>query len=143
MIWNYFKISYRSLVRQKTYSLINISGLALGLASFILISVWIINELQYDQFHEKKDRIFRLNTVGINYFDNSVTPSSSWRLGPALTETYSEIESYSRLWPWSRSLVKYNDKVFIWLIRHSSQSSHFHSNMGHRIKHLPISTRLY
>ena len=58
MIENFFKIAFRNLFKNKAFSLINISGLAVGMASAILILLWIQNELSYDQFHEKKDRIY-------------------------------------------------------------------------------------
>jgi ABC-type antimicrobial peptide transport system permease subunit len=58
MLKNYFKITFRNLLRNKSFSIINISGLAIGMASAILILLWIQNEVSYDQFHEKKDRIY-------------------------------------------------------------------------------------
>ena len=58
MINNYFKIAIRNLYRNKGFSFINILGLAIGMASAILILLWIYHEVSYDQFHEKKDRIY-------------------------------------------------------------------------------------
>lgn len=58
MIKNFFKVAWRNLLRNKGFSFINISGLAIGMASAILIMLWIKHELSYDQFHEKKDRIY-------------------------------------------------------------------------------------
>ena len=58
MLKNYLKIALRNLRRSKIFSFINITGLAVGMASAILILLWIQNELSYDQFHEKKDRIY-------------------------------------------------------------------------------------
>ena len=58
MIKNYLKIAFRNLLRNKAFSIINISGLAIGMASAILILLWIKNEVSYDQFHEKKQRIY-------------------------------------------------------------------------------------
>ncbi|MFY0652865.1 MAG: ABC transporter permease [Cyclobacteriaceae bacterium] len=57
---NYFKISYRNFFRQKVYSSINVAGLAVGLACFILIFLYIRDELSYDKFHSKSNRIYRL-----------------------------------------------------------------------------------
>jgi ABC-type antimicrobial peptide transport system permease subunit len=57
MFTNYFKVTWRNLFRHKSFSLVNISGLAIGMASAILILLWIQNEFSYDQFHAKKDRI--------------------------------------------------------------------------------------
>ncbi|MGN6438670.1 MAG: ABC transporter permease [Agriterribacter sp.] len=58
MIKNFFKIAWRNMLRNKGFSLINIAGLSIGMASAILIILWIQNEVSYDQFHEKKDRIY-------------------------------------------------------------------------------------
>lgn len=58
MLKNYFKVAFRNLLRNKAFSVINISGLAIGMASAMLILLWIQNEVSYDQFHKKKDRIY-------------------------------------------------------------------------------------
>jgi hypothetical protein len=58
MLRNYFKIAWRNLLHNKAFSAINISGLAIGMASAILILLWIQNEVSYDKFHEKKERIY-------------------------------------------------------------------------------------
>ena len=52
MLQTYFKLAYRSIVKDKAYSFINITGLAVGLASSILILLWVQNETSYDKFHE-------------------------------------------------------------------------------------------
>mgnify|MGYP006291573855 CR=1 FL=1 len=109
MFKNYLKISLRNIAHQKGYAVINILGLAIGVACFILISLWVFDELSYDRFHVKKDRIFRVNT---NSPDFGLVTSSSWRLGPIMKAEYPEVENYTRVWPWARSLVKYKDKVF-------------------------------
>ncbi|CAN5258361.1 ABC transporter permease [soil metagenome] len=58
MIKNFLKIAYRNLVRNKGFSFINIAGLAVGMASAIIILLWIQSELSYDNFQQKKDRIY-------------------------------------------------------------------------------------
>ena len=60
MLKNYFKIAVRSLVKNSTYSFINIGGLAVGLASSILILLWVAHEYSYDRFHENYNNIYRL-----------------------------------------------------------------------------------
>jgi putative ABC transport system permease protein len=60
MIKNFFKIAYRNLVRSKGFSFINITGLAIGMAAAILIMLWIQSEVNYDGFHEHKDRIYQV-----------------------------------------------------------------------------------
>lgn len=58
MLKNFFKIAYRNLLRNKGFSFINITGLAIGMASSMLVLIWINNEINFDDFHEKKDRIY-------------------------------------------------------------------------------------
>jgi putative ABC transport system permease protein len=58
MIKNFFKVAWRNLLRNKAFSFINISGLSIGMAAAILIMLWIQSEINYDQFHEKKPRIY-------------------------------------------------------------------------------------
>ncbi|NNV56924.1 FtsX-like permease family protein [Panacibacter sp. KCS-6] len=60
MIKNYFTIAFRNLFKNKGFSIINITGLAVGMASAVLILLWIQNEVSYDQFHENKDRIYEM-----------------------------------------------------------------------------------
>ncbi|HEY9194948.1 MAG TPA: ABC transporter permease, partial [Mucilaginibacter sp.] len=61
MIRTYFKLAYRNLIKDKAYSIINISGLAIGLAASILILLWVQNETSYDKFHENAARLYRIN----------------------------------------------------------------------------------
>ena len=60
MLKNYFRTAIRNILRHKGYSAINISGLAIGLASSIFILLWVRNELSYDKFHANADHIFRI-----------------------------------------------------------------------------------
>ncbi|MEO6305203.1 MAG: ABC transporter permease, partial [Bacteroidia bacterium] len=60
LINNYLKIAARNLLRNKFYSLINIFGLAIGIACFVLTVLFIIDELSYETFHSKHERIYRV-----------------------------------------------------------------------------------
>ena len=60
MLKNFFKVAYRNLLRNKGISAINITGLAIGMASAILILLWIQNEVSYDKFHKNKNRIYEV-----------------------------------------------------------------------------------
>ena len=57
MFKNYLKVAFRNLFRNKVFSIINISGFAIGMASAILILLWIRDELSYDRFHKNPDRL--------------------------------------------------------------------------------------
>ncbi len=61
MIRNYFLFSFRMMLRQKLFSIISLTGLSLGFASFLLIVLYLQFQYSYDQFHERKDRIYRVN----------------------------------------------------------------------------------
>jgi putative ABC transport system permease protein len=74
MIKNYFKIAFRNITRHKAYSLINISGLAIGMACSILILLWVQHELSYDRFHKNADHIFRI-TCNASDFKAAVNPA--------------------------------------------------------------------
>ncbi len=72
MIKNYIKIALRNIKRHKGYSLINIAGLAIGIACCILILLWVQDELSYDRFHENAGDIYRV-IQDINFTDHSTT----------------------------------------------------------------------
>ena len=109
MIANYLKIMKRNLLKNKGFSLINIIGLSLGIACFILISMWVTNEISYDKFHKNIDRLYRVNTILPN---GKILPNSSLKLGEEMQLRYPEIESYTNFIPWARSLLRYKDKSY-------------------------------
>src|ERR1700732_862867 len=74
MLKTYLKIAYRNLIRHKAYSIINISGLAIGMAASILILLWVQNELSYDRFHKNADQIYRI-TCDASDFKAAVNPA--------------------------------------------------------------------
>ena len=68
MFNNYLKIAFRNLFRQKAYSIINIFGLALGLAACILVGLCIWQDFNYDNYHQNGDNIYRVNAKTIRSF---------------------------------------------------------------------------
>ena len=84
MLTNYLKIAWRNLIRNKTFSAINITGLALGMATCLLIGLYVLHELSYDRFHDKADRIvrvtFRANMNGNKINEASVMPPTAQTL---------------------------------------------------------------
>ncbi|UII19449.1 ABC transporter permease [Fulvivirga ligni] len=110
MLKNYIKIAFRSIVKQKTFSLINIIGLAFGLTCAILISLWVRDELAYDQFHEKGDRLF-LTVSEIKIGDEtSYWKAVPFALGPVLSEQINDIEQTCRKSSAVARLFSYEDK---------------------------------
>ena len=119
MIRNYFKTAWRNIVKQKAYSMINIVGLAIGLAACILILQYVSFELSYENFHEKKDRIYRVQQ---DRYDNGKL-STQWAAGAyaagnMFKESIPEIEEYVKLVRRSEAITEVNneplkiDKVF-------------------------------
>ncbi|WP_189631370.1 ABC transporter permease [Roseivirga thermotolerans] len=105
MFKNYLKISIRSLLKQKFYSFINISGLALGLAACLLIVLYISHELSYDKYHKDIDRVYRV----ANGQSGNWTPA---RLGAQMKADFPEVEEVARInGPFSQTF-KVGDKIF-------------------------------
>lgn len=96
MFFNYLKVSWRSLRRGKGFSAINIIGLAIGMASAIIILLWIQNEVSFDRFHEKKDRIYEAwNRVAFN--DKVMTWNATPKpLARALEKELPEVEQATK-----------------------------------------------
>ncbi|MCP4725964.1 MAG: FtsX-like permease family protein [bacterium] len=97
MFKNYLKIALRSIKRQKGYSIINISGLAIGIACSIFATLYIIDELSYDKFHKNSENIYRVVTnaavKGLPISD----VNTSFTLGEKLRNDYPEIELLTML----------------------------------------------
>jgi putative ABC transport system permease protein len=96
MIKNYFKIAWRNLTKNKTFSIINIAGLASGLACFILVALYVADELSYDKYNEKASRIYRVNSdivFGGNKMHMAVSPDP---MGATLKKDYPQVEEYVR-----------------------------------------------
>ncbi len=98
MIRNYLLIALRNIFRQKGYSLINISGLAIGIVSCLYIVLYIVDEFSYDRFHAKGDRIYRLffdyTSPNGETFTHAIGP---YRLADELESRYPEIEEAARI----------------------------------------------
>jgi len=106
MIRNYFKIALRNLVNNKGFSAINIFGLAIGIACCLLITLYVTDELSYDRYHQKADRIYRLNlSVKFGGTEQAFATVSDM-LGPVLKKDYPQVENYARLYDSGASLIK-------------------------------------
>ena len=106
MIKNYFKIAFRNLWKNKGFSAINIAGLAVGLATCLLMLFYVTDELSYDKFNTKANRIYRVDgdiKFGGNHFVLAVAPDP---LGPALKNDFPQVEQYVRFRGYGGFLVK-------------------------------------
>ena len=91
MIKNYLIVALRQLRRGRAFTFINVAGLALGLASCLLILLYVQDELSFDRHHEKAERIFRVTQEEV-----VATPAP---LASALTEGYPSVTAYARILP--------------------------------------------
>lgn len=107
MFSNYLKTAWRNLLKNKVFSLINILGLAIGLCCFLLISMYVLDELSFDKYNEKSGRIVRVHSdirFGGSDLPLAVSPDI---MGATLKKDYPEVEEYARLYTSSGSkLVK-------------------------------------
>jgi putative ABC transport system permease protein len=111
MIFNYLKIAFRNIKKHKSFTTINVAGLAIGLACCILLSIFIHSELSFDDFHIKKDRIFR---VGEDMTFNNFSGKQSGTNGviAEALKKYPEVEETVRF-RYLRTSVKFQDKQFV------------------------------
>jgi len=97
MIKSYFKIAWRNLWKNKSFSAINISGLAVGMAGAVLILLWLQNEVSFDKFHKNKDRLYEV--YGLTTLEGKfITINQTGQpLAPALKQDFPEVAATSRL----------------------------------------------
>ena len=116
MIKNYVTTLFRNFRRQKVYTFLNVCGLALGLAVFIIIVRYIQYEFSYDNYHENADRIYQIAKIkqrggsfmGSNRY--AVTPAP---LAAALREEFPEVESATKFYTWIDTLIRSEQKTFM------------------------------
>lgn len=113
LLWSYGKLALRKVRRQKGYSLINIAGLAIGMACCILIMTWVQDELSYDRFHDNAEQIFRVVSEvqaggTIRPLEGSPSPA-----GPTLKDSYPEVLNFTRVQSgWKGWYLHYGEKNF-------------------------------
>jgi len=111
MIRNYFKIALRHLQKNRLYAFVNIMGLAVGIASCLLIGIYIWHELSFDRFHKNADRIARV-TWEYNFGDVvTTTASTGTKVGPQFQRTFPEVTDYVRILKLPR-VIDYNKVMF-------------------------------
>lgn len=112
MFKNYLKTSFRSLWKNKAFSAINSIGLATGLATCLLIILYVLDELSFDRFNDKASRIYRINNevkFGDNHFDLAQAPAMQ---GPTVVRELPQVEQFTRFrWHNSLSVRKGNENI--------------------------------
>src|SRR5687768_13085399 len=111
MIRNYLKVAFRNLWKYKSFSAINILGLAIGVAACLLILQYVSFKLSYDQFNENANNIYRV--VNDRYQNGKLIQHGTITysaVGKALNDDYEEVIENTRLEPSGEKIIKYNDK---------------------------------
>ncbi|MGK7390593.1 MAG: ABC transporter permease [Candidatus Cyclobacteriaceae bacterium M2_1C_046] len=112
MLYSYFKIALRNLVSNKFFSLLNIFGLAIGFTSCIFILFYVYDELTYDQFHEKKDRIYRITITFLEPPNTNRIRFTDQNIGPYLKRVYPQIENFVRLYGFDREFQLGEERIY-------------------------------
>lgn len=111
LISNYFKIAVRGIQKQRLFALINILGLAVGIAASLLICRYVIYERSYDQFHKDPNLIYRIRNDRYYSAKHDKSAGCTAKLGPALKETIPGVLAYTRIRT-NSCTINYKDKHF-------------------------------
>lgn len=109
MLHNYLKIALRNFRKQRTFSALNLLGLTVGLATVLLITLYVVNELSYDRYSENANRIYRVNPhfrIAGEDLREKIVPAN---LGPAMRRDYPIVEDFVRLSNVGSSRVRKGD----------------------------------
>ena len=106
MIKKYFTLALRHAYRQKFHTTINIVGLALGLATSLFITWYVVDEMSYDQFHQDAERVFRVVTNGGEGYQLATTPPPLYE---AVKQDIPEVEFVARVFTWNHSTMRLPD----------------------------------
>jgi putative ABC transport system permease protein len=112
MIKNYFKIAWRNLMKNKVFSFINIFGLSAGLASCMLICLYVYDELNYDTAHPNVENVYQVGTVFLRPEGEKKAPSTPAALAAAMRQDFPEVVNTTRiatLFVDDKTLLKYEE----------------------------------
>lgn len=111
MIKNYFKIAWRNLVRNRLYSIINIGGLAIGMAVSFMLLLYVYNEFSFDKFNVNSDRLYEVMRNQPSNGELQTGTATPVPLAPAMIKDFPEVEKVARTnWPYD-ILMNYKDKA--------------------------------
>jgi putative ABC transport system permease protein len=112
MFSNLLKHSLRSFKRQRSYILINILGLSIGIACSLLIALFVLNELSYENYNVKKDRIYRMVLNGKLGGQEVTVAYSAAIIGPTMVKEVPEVEDFLRMNGLGPNNIEYNNQIF-------------------------------
>lgn len=110
MYRNYLTVTFRVLNRELLYSLVNVSGLAVGFSCCLLIYLFISDELSYDRFHHDGARIYRIGGAYMRQGQWEPYATNAWKAAELIKNNYSEVEAITRIMPDNNTLFEYGDK---------------------------------
>ncbi|MEZ5038768.1 MAG: ABC transporter permease [Saprospiraceae bacterium] len=115
MVFQILKINLRKLLRDRGYSLTNILGLTLGMTAFVMISLWVKDELTFDGFHEKAEETARVVSISRDPQGklNWAMATTPWLLAPALEEAMPEVKGSARVWRGGAMVFEWEGKPFL------------------------------
>ena len=112
MIQNHFKIAFRSLMKHRFFTFINVLGLSMGMAICLLILQYVSFEWSYDRFHQHADQLYRVTTQyrsGEEIIEGATTQSL---VGPVMKEEFPEVVDYAHFYVVEHSILEYKEKRF-------------------------------
>ncbi|MEI6049541.1 MAG: ABC transporter permease [Bacteroidota bacterium] len=112
MLKNLLKTAVRHILKHFGYSILNILGLTLGITSAIFLIIYVSDEVSYDRYHEKANRIYRVSTTIKEPDDQFTWIVAQIPFGTQVAHDYPEVESVVRFIPMGRALYKYQDKEY-------------------------------
>jgi len=112
MLKNYFKIAFRNLYKQKGFTFLNITGLTIGVFSFLMIMLFVRDELSYDRYNDQAENIYRVAVRGSLAGNEFNMPFSPAPVGLAFVEEIPGVLKSTRTRIFGFPVIRYNDKVF-------------------------------
>ena len=112
MLKNIIKTALRHILKHFGYSTLNILGLTIGITSALFLIIYVSDEVSYDRFHEKADRIYRVSSKITEPDDQFTWIVAQIPFGPKVVQDYPEVESFVRFINMPRALYKFEDKEF-------------------------------
>src|SRR5687768_16169919 len=114
MFINYLRTALRNSLHNKSYTLINLSGLTVGLSVFLLLFLYIRHELSFNMYHSKNDRIYRIvETADASGTGESKTTGTNWAMTAALKDEFPEVENITRVLQLGGSILSVEEKRFL------------------------------
>ncbi|MBK9391118.1 MAG: ABC transporter permease [Bacteroidetes bacterium] len=112
MFKNLIKTAFRHMRKHYGYSILNILGLTIGIASALFLIIYVSDEVSYDRYHKNADRIYRVSSKITEPDDQFTWIVAQIPFGPQVVQDYPEVQSFVRFIPIDRALFKYEDKEF-------------------------------